>query len=239
MDRGEQRMGEANAIALARDHAQSGGTLDVRFYGCRVLGRGAELQERRLRKRRDRKQHVLRVAGEASEAAVPPPSRTSCDRDRRTPPPTRTPAATDPPPATPAAAAAARTPAVCHAAARTPPRQRVIATPRPLRRGKIRHVPRNDAFEEIAEGCVRDLRLGLSGAPGEDTEFRRRGLAQRPSPDGRLAHAGLALEKQRTRSARNGIEESREPNELRVAPEDSHGRAVHPYPSSRPWSKLS
>src|SRR5260370_21658852 len=81
MDRGEQRMGEANAIALARDHAQSGGTLDVRFYGCRVLGRGAELQERRLRKRRDRKQHVLRVAGKASEAAFHQLSETSWNRD--------------------------------------------------------------------------------------------------------------------------------------------------------------
>src|SRR5260370_17669902 len=81
MDRGEQRMGEANVSAVGLDQAQSSGTLDVRFYGCRVLGRGAELQERRLRKRRDRKQQVLRVAGKASEAAFPQLSETSWNRD--------------------------------------------------------------------------------------------------------------------------------------------------------------
>src|SRR5260370_33826671 len=91
MDRGEQRMGEANAIALDLDQAQSSGTLDVRFYGCRVLGRGAELQERRLRKRRDRKQQVLRVAGEASEAAFRQPPGDSWNWRRGPPAPTLTP----------------------------------------------------------------------------------------------------------------------------------------------------
>src|SRR5260370_39797369 len=85
MDRGEQRMGEANAIALDLDQAQSSGTLDVRFYGCRVLGRGAELQERRLRKRRDRKQQVLRVAGKASEGGVHQLSGTFWEREGGTP----------------------------------------------------------------------------------------------------------------------------------------------------------